>query len=64
MDFAACLEMDPEAFFPERGQSINEAVVACFECAVREECHHFQARTKSNHGVWAGKLQKRGDEKE
>lgn len=56
--------MDPEDFFPQRGQDINEAMRACFQCEVRSECEHYRASTGSDYGVWGGKLRLRTDEDE
>ena len=35
---ALCRETDPEAFFPEKGQSPNAARQVCAGCPVRAEC--------------------------
>jgi hypothetical protein len=35
---AACVEADPEIFFPERGHSSQEARSYCARCPVVEEC--------------------------
>jgi len=64
MKFAACRGQDPEAWFPERGQSTvgNIAKNICFECPVRKQCDDYNKRTGPNEGIWAGKIQKRGPE--
>ena len=62
MDQALCVGQEPEDFFPKRGQSVNDALLSCFHCPVRVECDDYRTRTKSTFGIWAGKLQKRGDD--
>jgi WhiB family redox-sensing transcriptional regulator len=37
-DQALCRETDPEAFFPEKGQSPTAARQVCAGCPVRTEC--------------------------
>lgn len=71
MNRAACKGLAPnlrenpaakDPFFPGKGQSATEAQIICMtKCPVRDECEEFRARTQSKHGVWAGKLQKRGE---
>ncbi|MTV27072.1 WhiB family transcriptional regulator [Nitriliruptoraceae bacterium ZYF776] len=56
---AACLDEDPELFFPD-GESpryahqIEAARQVCAGCAVREPCLDFALRTEQNGGIWAG----------
>src|SRR5690606_4113979 len=40
-DYANCLGVDPDLFFPERGASTREAKEVCRGCVVREECLEF-----------------------
>ena len=37
-DFANCLGVDPDLFFPERGASTREAKEVCRGCVVRGDC--------------------------
>ena len=37
-DYANCLGVDPDLFFPERGASTKEAKEVCRGCIVREDC--------------------------
>lgn len=56
------LRKNPEAkdpWFPGKGESPNEAKIACFTCEVRAECKDYKQRTGSAHGVWAGETSKR-----
>lgn len=48
----ACLGMDPDVFYPERGQSSRPAKRVCLDCPVWEQCLTFAMRDK--HGVWGG----------
>ncbi|WP_446724820.1 WhiB family transcriptional regulator [Microbacterium sp. CFBP 13617] len=52
---AACAEMDPEAFFPERGDSTVDAKRICRSCPVQPECLAYALRTKEPSGIWGGK---------
>lgn len=35
---AACRGMDPDLFFPQRGESTAEAKAVCAECPVSDQC--------------------------
>lgn len=35
---ALCAQIDPEIFFPNKGESIKQAVSICSQCPVRQEC--------------------------
>lgn len=54
MDMANCLGVDPELFFPERGEATDDAKNACRGCVVREACREYALRTGQKHGVWGG----------
>lgn len=51
---AACLEVDPEIFFPERGGSSKAARSVCLECEVRMECLRYALRNREQFGIWGG----------
>jgi WhiB family transcriptional regulator, redox-sensing transcriptional regulator len=56
---AACLEADPELFFPvaANGPAMDEIARAkevCAECRVRRQCLQFALATRQMHGVWGG----------
>ena len=56
---AACLEADPELFFPvaEHGPGKDEIARAkevCAACRVRRQCLQFALATRQAHGVWGG----------
>ncbi|MPM48112.1 Transcriptional regulator WhiB [bioreactor metagenome] len=56
---AACLDEDPELFFPigNTGPAllqIEEAKKVCQRCTVREECLAWALEAGQDHGVWGG----------
>lgn len=51
-DFANCLGVDPELFFPGRGESTKEAKEVCYGCIVREDCLAFGLDERF--GIWGG----------
>jgi len=53
-DQAACLGMDPDLFFPERGASTREAKSICRSCVVRGDCLEFALRNGEKFGIWGG----------
>lgn len=53
MSWAVCQEVDPEAFFPEKGGSPRDAKRICAGCPVRGECLDY-ALEHGLIGVWGG----------
>jgi len=53
-DRARCAEVDPEIFFPEKGQSQRAARRICAACPVREPCLEYALETSQAHGIWGG----------
>jgi WhiB family redox-sensing transcriptional regulator len=51
---ALCAEVDPEAFFPEKGGSTRAAKEICRRCLVRAECLRFAITHDERFGVWGG----------
>lgn len=56
---AACLDEDPELFFPvgTTGPAVQQAAEAkriCAQCTVREPCLEFALATNQDAGVWGG----------
>lgn len=53
-DQAACRGMDPDLFFPARGdtQAVNEAKATCAGCDVRALC--AEAGHGEHFGIWGG----------
>lgn len=53
-DYANCLGVDPDLFFPERGASTKEAKEVCRGCPVKEECLEFALQNVEKFGIWGG----------
>ena len=58
-DRAACLDEDPELFFPVGNTGpaiaqIEEAKKVCNRCTVREQCLQWALEAGQDHGVWGG----------
>jgi WhiB family redox-sensing transcriptional regulator len=56
-DRAACLDGDPELFFPvgdgvESTDQIKEAKAFCYRCEVVEPCLKWAIETRQDAGVW------------
>jgi WhiB family redox-sensing transcriptional regulator len=51
---AVCAEVDPELFFPERGDRALAAKRICAGCPVRVECLSFALAINEPRGVWGG----------
>ena len=53
-EFANCLGVDPDLFFPERGASTREAKEVCRGCEVREDCLEYALQNGEKFGIWGG----------
>ena len=53
-DFANCLGVDPDLFFPERGASTKEAKEVCRGCIVKEDCLEYALSHGEKFGIWGG----------
>jgi WhiB family transcriptional regulator, redox-sensing transcriptional regulator len=51
---ALCTQTDPEAFYPNQGQSPQRAKAICTLCPVENSCLEFALRNNENFGVWGG----------
>ncbi len=51
---ALCAQTDPEAFFPEKGESAREAKAVCSACPVREACLEWALANDERFGVFGG----------
>ncbi len=49
-----CAQTDPDAFYPEKGESSRPAKRVCLACPVRAECLRYALAHDEQHGVWAG----------
>lgn len=55
---AACRGMDPEMFYPQRGDSTAAPKSVCRGCLVSEECLEFALDNGEKFGVWGGKSER------
>ena len=53
-DFANCLGVDPDLFFPERGASTKEAKEVGRGCIVKEDCLEYALSHGEKFGIWGG----------
>ena len=53
-EYANCLGVDPDLFFPERGASTREAKEVCRGCVVREQCLEYALVNGEKFGIWGG----------
>jgi WhiB family redox-sensing transcriptional regulator len=51
---ALCAETDPDAFFPEKGESSREAKRICLGCEVKRECLEHALTNQERFGIWGG----------
>jgi WhiB family transcriptional regulator, redox-sensing transcriptional regulator len=56
---SACLDEDPELFFPigmtgPAVHQVDEAKLVCSRCTVREACLAWALDERQEHGVWGG----------
>ncbi|CAG7844815.1 Transcriptional regulator WhiB [Pseudoclavibacter triregionum] len=51
---ALCAQVDPEAFFPEKGGSTRDAKRICSSCEVRAECLEWALENDERFGIWGG----------
>jgi WhiB family redox-sensing transcriptional regulator len=54
-----CRGVDPELFFPLRGESTWEAKAVCAGCIVRQDCLEYALANNEKWGIWGG-LSERG----
>jgi len=53
-DEAACLQADPDAFYPEKGGSSRAAKRVCHTCPVQTECLSYALANDERFGIWGG----------
>ena len=49
-----CAGVDPELFFPQRGESSEDAKAVCRGCLVRAECLDYALSINERNGIWGG----------
>lgn len=53
-DRGACKGMNPDIFFPDRGDDARDAKAICAGCEVTAECLDWALTTPEKDGVWGG----------
>lgn len=51
---AQCVGVDPEVFFPDRGQPTRIAKWICRRCPVQRECLDYALAARIDDGIWGG----------
>lgn len=51
---ALCAEVDPEIFFPDKGDKTAHVKQICKACTVRAECLEYSLQNNERFGVWGG----------
>jgi WhiB family redox-sensing transcriptional regulator len=49
-----CQQVDPELFFPPKGESAEPAKSICRGCPVRQKCLNWSLQKREPFGVWGG----------
>lgn len=57
-EYALCAQVDPDAFFVEKGQSTRPAKKVCAGCFVQAECLDYALERDERFGVWGGKSER------
>jgi len=57
-DYGNCLGVDPDLFFPARGDSTDQAKAVCAGCTVRDACLEYALVNYEKHGIWGGKSER------
>lgn len=50
-----CLQVGPDLFFPDEGDSAMPPKLICARCDVRVECLEYALARPERFGVWGGK---------
>jgi WhiB family redox-sensing transcriptional regulator len=53
-DRGLCAEVDPDEWFPDKGESSLRAKAICRSCPVRAECLEYALDHQIEHGIWGG----------
>lgn len=54
VEYAACREVDPEIFYPNKGDSNRPAKTICSQCSVRDECLSTALEAGETFGIFGG----------
>jgi WhiB family redox-sensing transcriptional regulator len=52
--YARCLGVDPELFYPTSDEAAEDAKAICRVCPVREPCLEHAITAREKQGVWGG----------
>jgi hypothetical protein len=52
---ALCRQVDPDLWYPEKGDNGMDAKAVCAACPVAGACLEYAVTTFQQHGVWGGK---------
>ena len=53
-ELANCRGLDPDLFYPNRGDSTQDAKRVCRECVVTQECLEYALQNREKLGIWGG----------
>jgi WhiB family redox-sensing transcriptional regulator len=53
-----CAQIDPELWFPEKGERTRLAQRLCGQCSVQATCLEYALTNDERHGVWGGKSER------
>lgn len=54
MDAGLCAQTDPDAFYPEKGETTRDAKRICVRCVVSDDCLAYAIRRQEPYGIWGG----------
>jgi WhiB family redox-sensing transcriptional regulator len=57
-EHALCAQVDPDLWFPEKGESSRPARLICGRCPVRTQCDAAAAAGGERYGIWGGRSYK------
>ena len=49
-----CAQVDPELWFPDKGERASDAKERCLECPVIDQCLEYALPLTELEGVWGG----------
>jgi WhiB family redox-sensing transcriptional regulator len=55
MEHGACIDKNPDLWFPERGDRGKEAIAICATCPVRVDCLEYAITHHESFGIWGGR---------
>ncbi|QNN98649.1 WhiB family transcription factor [Mycobacterium phage Moonbeam] len=55
---AICTQIDPEAWFPEKGIRNDDAKETCWKCPAQARCLEYALENNEGWGIWGGFTEK------